>query len=230
MQKVQNKTSALISGGMSATAVIEYLHLWNAVQHVVLGDQHDKLIWSWSPDGRYSARSAYRMLHSGAIAFRGHSLIWRTWAPLRVKIFLWLTFKRKHWTADRRARHGLPATDAYYLCDQEAETIDHLIIRCPFTREIWHFVLQVVGLQLPPGAHTTIAWWRRVRRLADGPRRKGLDSLFALVSWQVWKERNARCFRNAATTVPEMLQLIKIEADLWIKAGAPGLKALAEQA
>ena len=61
----------------------------------------------------------------------------------------------------------------------------------------------------------------------SGERRSGLDSLFGLVSWQIWKERNARCFREASATVIEILQLIKAEADRWIEAGAGGLAALA---
>jgi hypothetical protein len=55
-----------------------------------------------------------------------------------------------------------------------------------------------------------------------------LDSLFALVSWQVWKERNARCFRQAPSSMNELLQIIKAEADRWIEAGAKGLVAIAQ--
>jgi hypothetical protein len=54
-----------------------------------------------------------------------------------------------------------------------------------------------------------------------------MDSLFALVCWTIWKERNARCFREATSSVNEVLQLIKAEADRWIEAGARGLEALA---
>jgi hypothetical protein len=90
-------------------------------------------------------------------------------------------------------------------------------------------VLQAIGLQLPQGAQTTITWWRKLCKLADGNRRKGIDSLFALVSWQFWKEQNARCFRDVTATIAEMLQFIKMEANRWIEAGAMGLRALAEQ-
>jgi hypothetical protein len=50
-----------------------------------------------------------------------------------------------------------------------------------------------------------------------------------LVSWQFWKEQNARCFRDVTATIAEMLQFIKMEANRWIEAGAMGLRALAEQ-
>ena len=79
-------------------------------------------------------------MHSGSIKMSGHRLIWKTWAPLHVKIFLWLAMKRRHWTGDRRARHGLEARELCYLCDQGQETIDHIIAVCPFSREVWFYV------------------------------------------------------------------------------------------
>jgi hypothetical protein len=47
------------------------------------------------------------------------------------------------------------------------------------------------------------------------------------VSWLIWKERNVWCFRESPSTVNEVLQLVKAEADRWIQAGAKGLEALA---
>jgi hypothetical protein len=76
------------------------------------------------------------MMHTGAIHFCGHSLIWKTWVPMKVKIFLWLAFKRRHWTNDRRARHGLVPREELYLCDQAPETIDHLLTCCLYSREV----------------------------------------------------------------------------------------------
>jgi hypothetical protein len=32
-----------------------------------------------------------------------------------------------------------------------------------------------------------------------------MDSLSALVSWQIWKERNTRCFKNGLTTISDFL-------------------------
>jgi hypothetical protein len=57
--------------------------------------------------------------------------------------------------------------------------------------------------------------------------KKGADTLFALVCWMVWKERNARCFREAAATVQELLSVIRAEAEQWIRAGASRLGDLA---
>ena len=192
--------------------IVEYLDLWSTLQNVILNDQPDRTVWRWTPDGLYTAKSAYAMLHAGSAEFRGHGLIWKTWAPLEVKVFLWLAFRKRHWTADWRARHGLEARQECYLCDQAPETIDHIIAVCPFSREIWFHVLQALQRTLPASSQTVLAWWRSLRSMFTKDWRTGMDSLFALVSWQMWKERNARCFREATATVSELLQIIKSEA------------------
>lgn len=77
-----------IAGSMSQAAIAEFFDLWEATANTQLGEREDCTVWRWMPDGEYSAKSAYKILHVGSIPFRGHSLIWRTWAPLEVKIFL----------------------------------------------------------------------------------------------------------------------------------------------
>jgi hypothetical protein len=51
-------------------------------------------------------------------------------------------------------------------------------------------------------------------------KRRGADSLFALVAWELWKERNGRCFRDGSSSVQQLLGHIKQLVDQWIDAGA----------
>jgi hypothetical protein len=55
------------------------------------------------------------------------------------------------------------------------------------------------------------------------------DTLFALVAWELWKERNARCFRNATSTVGQVLSTIKQAANQWIDTGACKLGCLVRE-
>jgi hypothetical protein len=171
-----------ITGALSVSAIAEYLELWNRMLYVQLNDQAHRTVWRLTADGKHKAKSAYAMLHAGPTKFQGHRLIWKTWAPLRVKIFLWLAFHRRYWTGDRRRRHGLDARDSCHLCDQEQESIDHILATCPFTKELWHCIVQALGRQTPQPQPTVRRWWRRLRALWNSERRDGLDSLFALVS------------------------------------------------
>jgi hypothetical protein len=93
--------------------------------------------WRWSSSGQYSAQSAYLVLQQGQTALPGAKLIWDTWSPLRVKLFLWLACRGRIWTADRRRRPALDAHDACWLCDQADETADHLIATCSVAKEVY---------------------------------------------------------------------------------------------
>ena len=53
----------------------DYLHLWAVVVDIHLGNEPDKTIWRWTPDGCYTAKSAYNMMHSRSIKMLGHRLI-----------------------------------------------------------------------------------------------------------------------------------------------------------
>jgi hypothetical protein len=44
--------------------------------------------------------------------------------------------KKKCWTADTMQRHGLQALEVCALCDQQIESIDHLMVQCHFAKEI----------------------------------------------------------------------------------------------
>jgi hypothetical protein len=105
---------------------------------------------------------------------------------------------------------------------------NHILAQCPVTREIWFHTLAALGKQCPQAEPTTLQWWQRLRSAFNGDHRAGLDSLFALISWEVWKEQNTRCFRDSTATTSKILRIIKAEADRWIEAGVVGLRALAQ--
>ena len=51
-------------------------------------------------------------------------------------------------------------------------------------------------------------------------------SLALLVTWEIWRERNARVFRKHETSVLGLLAKIKSEAAAWVSAGAKALESL----
>jgi len=218
-----------ITGTMTEPALQEYNLLWDRLERITLRpDVADTFVWRWTASGTYSARSAYKALQLGSSSLPGHKLIWKAWAPLKVKFFLWLAFLGRLWTAERRFRHGLQADATCRLCDQDEETCDHLLFRCSFSRQVWWEFLRRLSLQnITPQAGMSISeWWAHLRRQLPMQKRKGFDSLFALISWQLWKGRNARTFRNDNQQTLMVCRLIKFEGDNWIAAGATNLGCL----
>jgi hypothetical protein len=112
-------------------------------------------------------------------------------------------------------------------CDQELETTDHLLVNCCFAKEIWWNSLSWMECSCTFSQHLSLQnWWEYARLLQPKARRKGFDTLFMLVVWLRWKERNGRLFNRQSHTVSEVLDFIKSEITLWVQAGAARLGCL----
>ncbi|XP_071685018.1 uncharacterized protein [Lolium perenne] len=77
-----------IEGAQRALALWQYVQLWIRLRDMVLSPDQDKLVWRWTTDGQYSSGSYYDTLFQGAIS--SWKLNWKSWAPPRVKFFIWL--------------------------------------------------------------------------------------------------------------------------------------------
>jgi hypothetical protein len=55
-----------------------------------LTDQEDRHIWRLDASGCYSSKSAYNAYFFGVVTFEPWCRLWKTWAPAKCKMFLWL--------------------------------------------------------------------------------------------------------------------------------------------
>jgi len=133
-------------------------------------------------------------------------------------MFLWLAILNRCWMADRLARRGLQHPDKSLLCDQEDETVKHILTSCVFTRQVWTSVLQRVGLpHLAPSLEfaTSKDWWRWIAHRAPKAARKGLNSLMILTAWSIWKMRNRCIFNGCHMDARPVLQETNRQAHRW---------------
>jgi hypothetical protein len=66
-----------------------------------------------------------------------------------------------------------------------------------------------------------------IREQLQAEVRPSFDSMVLLVTWTLWKERNARVFRRRASAAPAMAKEMLMEAELWCDAGFRSLAAFA---
>lgn len=132
---------------------------------------------------------------------------------------------------DRLARRGLQHPARCPLCDQAPETMQHLLLACPFSRQVWFEILSWLRMQCrpPDGEATLNEWWTAAQQATPKPLRKGLASTTLLVPWMIWKHRNDCVFDRAQPSVRSLALKIKEEAALWASAGALGLRAILPQ-
>ena len=175
--------------------VTQFVELWSLLSHINISqDVHDTIIWKLSPNGEYSAKSAYKAQFMGAILTPMNKVIWKVWAPPKVKFFAWLAIQNRVWTADRLERRGMQNCGLCPLCKREFESAAHLFYRCRYTMRLWRLIrdwLQIGDINTNQWAahHSLSSWWTHMAR-----RSKAMATLTLLTTWTIWNERNARVF------------------------------------
>jgi hypothetical protein len=139
------------------------------------------------------------------------------------QVLIFLMACRRCWTADRLARRGLPHPDKCPLCDQEDENIDHLLVSCVFSRQVWYYVLRQVDLHSLSRQPTDLVfddWWEKAAAATSDMSKKELNSLLILGAWAIWNHRNRCVFDHACPSMVEVLTWVREERRLWTMAGA----------
>ena len=96
-----------LTAGFSALHFAQFVRLWTKINQIQLNQgTPDEIYWKLSQNGSYSSRSAYALHFLGSTATNFKTLIWRSQAPPKGKLFAWLAIQNKLWTSDRLAVRG----------------------------------------------------------------------------------------------------------------------------
>lgn len=97
-----------------------------------------------------------------------------------------------------------------------------------YTRQVWNLFAAWVR-QPQPVEWRLITWvkewWIATSSKPEMPNRTA-RTITMLLTWEIWKERNARIFDNKELPAQALLGNIKIEANTWMRVGAKPLEFL----
>ncbi|KAK8672488.1 hypothetical protein V6N13_110856 [Hibiscus sabdariffa] len=99
----------------------------------------DLLGWRWKHDRHFSTKSTYASIVHEVSSDRHFNwkMIWNLQLLQRVKMFLWLVAHHLLLTnAERLQRHIAPL-DLCSICNTNAETMDHVLRKCPAEKRVW---------------------------------------------------------------------------------------------
>ena len=114
----------------------------------IISSREDKLILKGNIVGIYSMKLMYEELNrtaSSPMTFLVQS-VWNPLVPLKVGFFAWEAVWGKVLTLDQLKRRVRPLANRCYLCENEKETIDHLLVHCQHDRLLWEIILATVGM------------------------------------------------------------------------------------
>jgi hypothetical protein len=105
------------------------------------------------------------------------------------------------------------------LCDQEQETVQHLLTTCVFARPFWHDILSPynMGHLIPSPAEVSFAeWWRGAINQIDKDKKKGFNSAIILGAWCLWLQRNRVVFHEESPSIVKVLRSFLDELACWV--------------
>lgn len=158
----------------------------------------DSWSWKWTANGCHPSKSAYEAFFAGRTSCGWDHLVWKPWAPMRFNFFVWLVLRNRCWSSDRLAKRGLPHQPSCHLCNQCDETIQHLLLRCVYAREVWFGVLHWLGVGrlTPSSIDHILPWWSSWQQTIPPKMKKGINSVIICALRCIWLERNRRIFKN----------------------------------
>lgn len=190
----------------------QFVSLWEKLQMITLSTHRDKIKWTITANGRYSACSAYEIQFAARIEQPGIAQVWRTKLEGKVRFYIWLLLQNRNWTADRLQARGWPHNACCRLCDQEPETTEHITLRCSYAREVWYLFQGTSDriYNVMHSANSVSDWWKRLYMHIGAPSKAAEEtSLVAYIAWHLWKERNRRVFENVELTSRALVNLIQ---------------------
>lgn len=160
--------------------------------------------WALTDNGKFTTKSAYRVLES--LNWDDRKAIWsRVWKlPMaqRIRTFTWLLLKGKLLSNDQRVRRGMSSDPSCSLCQHRKEDLDHIFKSCSFASKVWRKILP--SDMCADFFRLDIQSWLSL--IIQSP---SIDISWKMgvcvTCWKLWEVRNKRIFTDDIFTVDGIL-------------------------
>jgi hypothetical protein len=122
---------------VSERLMLMWEDLSSAGDSIVLTEEDDTIMWSFSSNGQYSIQSLYAIVnHRGVTPMFFFQAVWKLNIPPRVQFFMWLLSSNRLLTRDNLAKRREVSDPTCLFCN-ERESISHLLFHCYVAQQVW---------------------------------------------------------------------------------------------
>ena len=143
--------------------------------------------------------------------------IWNPIVPPKLGFFAWEASWGKVLTLDQLKMKGIPLVIRCSLCEENEETIDHLLIHCSRAKMLWDLLLVITDFNwvFPRTVRQLFLAWQSA---SVGKKRKRVWMAAPLcIFLTLWMERNRVVFENEAPSAHRMKSFFLLSLLSWAK-------------
>ena len=160
----------------------------------------DKFLLKNDKEKGFSVKIMYKGFDLSPTFDFPYRLVWNLVVPPKIGVFAWEATWGKMLTVDQLKRRGMAFTNRCFMCEEDEETIDHLLIHCKRVKMLWNLLLSIVGTSwvFP---HLVLYTLLALQGAAVGKKRKKIWLAAPLcLFWTLWRARNRLVFKNEGTS------------------------------
>lgn len=151
---------------------------------------------------------------------RSVDIIWNNFSPPKAKFFSWLAWRGRQKTKELLHRFGILAGEdvqTCIFCQQDNESIDHIMLHCPFVWKIWSATAEWWGFQwaIPRSIDDLLLCWlswkfkKKVKQV--------WRVLPAAILWSVWRYHNECVFKAVHPHIHDLCECIEVRISIWMR-------------
>ena len=174
-----------------------FLHTLHEFNYYPSGE--DKLLLKNDKEKGFSVKIMYKGFDPSPAFDFPYRLVWNPVVPPKIGVFAWEATWGKVLTLNQLKRREMTLVNRCFMCEEDEENIDHLLIYCKSAKMLWNLFLSIVGTSwvfLHLVLHTLLAF----KEAAVGKKCKRIWLAAPLcLFWTLWRARNRLVFENEGT-------------------------------
>jgi hypothetical protein len=185
----------------------------------------DELAWYGTKEGIYTVKSGYNAImdwnfardnQSGSNTNNAESIwknLWNIKSPPKFLHLIWRIINQAIPVRDNLTTKGIRCCPICPRCNKALETIDHVFLRCDWTRAVWFgSPLTLKGDRI--NREMSVHNW--IREILINNQKENIEIIIATF-YHIWKARNMLVFQDKEVPVMTVVKLAVDSANEYIK-------------